>query len=97
MSGQRRVLRWVVPIDDQWHDIGPGRVMLIWWRELSGNAIEVWTEEYLPDDWPRVPGFKSRQVRVYGTGHLLDNDAQEPLGSTVSHGGQFVWHVFARH
>ena len=95
-KSERRVLRWTVPLDDQWHEVGPGEVMLVSWRESNVNAVEVWTEEYLPDGWPTVDLLRHRKVKVFGTGHLLDPEAQEHLGSTMSHDGHFVWHVFAQ-
>jgi hypothetical protein len=52
----RRVLRWEVPVDDDWHEIGGGRVVFIANRGqlpgLTTGSVEVWTEEQLPDTWP---------------------------------------------
>lgn len=92
---ERRVLRWTVPLDDEWHDIGPGPVALVAWRLTSVNAVEVWTIEDLPPGWPHA-GPEPRKVRVFGTGHLLAEDAGEHVGSTMSHGDELVWHVFAQ-
>lgn len=86
-----RVLRWVVPVDDQIHTIGRGPVVLVACRPpthdryVPDHVVEVWTEEY---------GYSapSRPVRVYGTGQAVDAEGPH-LGTALD--GQFVWHVYA--
>jgi hypothetical protein len=83
----RRVLKWNVPVDDQWHEIGSGPVVLVACQS-SVDTVQVWTDE------PDSENIKMRSVRVYGTGHevpLFD----EHLGSVITAMGALVWHAFA--
>ena len=82
----RRVLKWTVPVDDQWHEIGAGPVVLVA-CQFTPSQIEVWTEE---ED---VRGAR-RHVRAYGTGHELSTFG-EHLGSVITAGGALVWHVYS--
>lgn len=92
----KRVLRWRVPLDDKWHRIGAGEVALVSWRPIVVRAVEVWTIEYLPPGWPDTNvETKTREVRVYGTGQEIEHDSTF-IGSTLSHDGNFVWHLFER-
>lgn len=100
---QRRVLRWEVPVDDRWHQIGGGEVLLVDARPLMPGfatpRLEVWTQESVDMDWPNSdPRALKRDVAVFGTGHVLDPQAGEHLGSVIDRGvdGALVWHLFAR-
>lgn len=99
----RRVLRWDVPVDDSWHQIGGGPVMLVDCRALIPGAptgrVEVWTLERVGADWPKSgPLDQTREVAVFGTGHRLDPQARTHLGSVLDPavGGSLVWHIFER-
>jgi hypothetical protein len=85
LSVLRRALRWSVPVDDQWHQIGGGKVLHVDAR--SNGTVEVWT---LEGSAPSV----SRTVRVYGTGHPIAEADTEHLGSVIVADGALVWHVF---
>jgi hypothetical protein len=94
----RRVLRYEVPVDDSWHEIGGGWVVHVDNRPPAFTGllprVEVWTVEELPDDWPATPGLTPhRRVIVVGTGHRIPDTAVEHLGSVLD--GPFVWHLFA--
>ncbi|MDP9224130.1 MAG: hypothetical protein M3P18_09795 [Actinomycetota bacterium] len=83
-----RVLKWRVPLDDQPHPIGAGRVVLVAQQQYGvASEMQVWTVE--------TYGGGTRYVQVFGTGHTVPDD-WEPVGSCVSVDGQFVWHVFER-
>jgi hypothetical protein len=78
-----RVLRWDVPVDDDWHDIGAGPVVHVAaraHRECPGDLVEVWTLEDLADTYAET--VPQRSVRVFGTGHALPHDALH-IGSAV--------------
>lgn len=79
----QRVLRWDVPVDDDWHEIGAGAVVHVaarGYRERPGDLVEVWTLEETPGiDTSKLP---KRSVSVFGTGHLLPRDAVH-VGSAV--------------
>jgi hypothetical protein len=99
----RRVLRWEVPVDDSWHGIGGGQVLLVDARPLMPGIatprLEVWTLEELPPEWPEAdPIIPKREVSVFGTGHLLDPQVAQHLGSVIDRGvdGALVWHLFSR-
>lgn len=70
-----RVLRWDVPVDDAWHEIGAGDVVHVaarGHRERPGDLVEVWTLEETPGvDTSELP---KRSVSVAGTGHRLPED-----------------------
>lgn len=99
-----RVLKWPVPIDDQWHEIGPGPVALVAklpvhhdYLPAGPETAAVWTIEdedkfRIQDVFPEVPR-RVRIARVYGTGHDVPAPPFDHLGSYVS--GLLVWHVFA--
>ena len=80
-----RVLKWSVPVDDKFHGIGSGRVVLTACQYGPGS-VEVWTEE------KGEPVMRS--ARVVGTGHDAP-DFTEHVGSAIAHGGALVWHVYA--
>lgn len=100
----RRVLRWNVPVDDQWHEIGAGKVLHVndrlpqfaHERGPREDVVEVWTEEACPDDFPASEVEGRRSVRVFGTAQPLPDDAVVHLGSALSPLGRLVWHVYTR-
>lgn len=89
----RRALRWTVPVDDQWHQIGGGKVLHVDARRGPAQ-VEVWTLEETPADWPRTDNTVPRTVRVYGTGHPIADVDTEHIGSVIVADGALVWHVF---
>lgn len=73
-----RVLRWEVPVDDEWHDIGAGRVVHVAarsYRKRPGDLVEVWTLEvdYAGDG--STADLAMRPVTVIGTGHPAPSPA----------------------
>lgn len=92
-GNKRQVLRWEVPVDDDWHAIGSGEVVHVAVREESLNRtainrIEVWTLE--PD-----PQYRStRAVRAYGTGQPIADADTYHLGTAIVPGVRLVWHLF---
>jgi len=60
--------------------------------QMQGDALSLWA---LVD--PSQPP-EARKIRVYGTGHLVeDTDDLHYIGTTqmqISGGGALVWHVF---
>lgn len=79
------VLKWTVPVDDEWHPIGSGPVALVA-AQHGPRAVQVWTIE------GRVNDVHFRSAKVIGTGQAIP-ESTEHIGSTVA--GEFVWHVFA--
>jgi hypothetical protein len=79
----QRVLRWAIPVDDQWHDIGAGYVVETAARQSfqrPGDIVEIWTLEDTPDDGPvDVP---MRSVIVVGTGQPVPEHT-EHVGTAV--------------
>lgn len=78
----QRVLRWDVPVDDQWHEIGAGYVAHVaarTHRDRPGDLVEVWTVE---DTGTRVADLPMRSVTVVGTGHVAP-DNTEHIGTAV--------------
>lgn len=80
---KNRALRWNVPVDDDWHAIGGGKVLHVAARVRG--VVEVWTLEV-------GEASKPRTVRVYGTGHPIAEADTEHIGTAID--GGLVWHVF---
>lgn len=102
----QRVLRWEVPVDDEWHEIGAGRVVEVAVRNTrtldERNLVEVWTLEGAHPPGTTEPG--PRSVIVVGTGHPAPPNT-EYLGTaivplltmdqlTIRSVAGLVWHVF---
>ena len=82
----RMVLRWEVPVDDQWHVFTlSGSIVHVATRRL--DVVEFWSLE--GDD---VPGRHDRRFRVFGTGQPLPAEARRHIGTALA--GQLVWHLF---
>lgn len=80
-----RVLKWVVPIDGQPHEVGGGDVVHVGVARPNFDAVTVWTFEL-----PATPALP-RQVQVYATGQDVDV-RHHHLGSVVV--DPYVWHLF---
>ena len=83
-----RVLRWEIPVDDRWHEIGGGRVLHVACRAPSIDIVHVWT--VAPDSTPTAP----RRARFIATGQPLPATAGDHLGTAITHDDTLVWHVF---
>lgn len=82
-NAMQRVLRWEVPVDDGWHEIGAGRVVEVAARahhQRPGDLVEVWTLEDFPGT--STADLCRRSVTVIGTGHPAPLDT-EYLGTAV--------------
>lgn len=95
----KRVLKWVVPVDDQAHPIGSGPIVHLS-HQGNVNEVVVWTEE----DADRTP--VAVMARVYGTGHPYPDNGRavgtvSHLAGTTPHPmsganllmGNLVWHL----
>lgn len=103
-----RILKWTVPLDDKWHQIGKGPVALVAeiyrdpdYLSSEGDFANVWTVEE-GDDKPTVKDKimaeqgvtpKVKVAKVVGTNHQYPKEC-EHLGSYRS--GRWVWHVVAK-
>lgn len=79
----QRVLRWDVPVDDEWHEIGAGRVVEVaarTYRKRPGDMVEVWTLEDYPGT--STADLPMRSVSVVGTGHPAPLDSAY-LGTAI--------------
>ena len=85
----QRVLRWVVPVDDDPHEIGGGALAHVAARYRG--EVEVWTVEWT--DANLVPKAPKRLAQIFGTGHLIPEGAHY-LGSTFDTTPRLVWHLF---
>lgn len=82
-AGELRVLRWSVPVDDDWHPIGGGKVLHV--ASRIRGVVDVWTLE------GSAPSSR-RTVRVYGTGHWIHPRDVVHYGTALD--GDLVWHLF---
>ncbi len=82
-NSMHRVLRWDVPVDDQWHVIGAGAVVHVaarTHRERVGDLVEVWTLEETPG--VDTSDLRKVSVRVFGTAHQVPHGVYH-IGSAV--------------
>lgn len=89
----RRVFKWPVPVDDHWHPIGVGKVVLVDSQFGHNDLLHVWTEEECGPDGKMLHSELVRAAMVIGTGHVVP-DLTEHIGSKVAAGGHLVWHVY---
>ncbi|MEU1763330.1 hypothetical protein [Micromonospora sp. NPDC005652] len=85
---ERRILRYVVPVDDQWHT-----------HHLSGAIVQVGAQrtdivEFWAFHHPDEPQL-ARRFRVFGTGQPLPDEARTHLGAVVVTASirRLVWHL----
>lgn len=101
----RRVLRYEVPVDDQWHEIEvQGDVAHVGCRQadvvefwavdpVQANRITNGLGELIRETFHDVPTKPlRRRFRVFGTGQLIDEGLY--VGTTYAAGGSLVWHLF---
>jgi DNA-binding transcriptional regulator YhcF (GntR family) len=108
-NSMQRVLRWEVPVDDEWHEIGAGRVVEVAVRNTrrtfnQRDVVEVWTLENTPD--VSTEDLVKRSAMIVGTGQPAPENT-EYLGTaivplftmeqfSVRSVAGLVWHVFGR-
>jgi hypothetical protein len=87
-----RVIRWVVPVDDEHHEFPlNGAILHVDCR--APHAVTMWT---LDTGGPTMP----RTFRVFGTGHDVPGSARfigtalSPDMPPFSPRGALVWHLF---
>ena len=84
---QKHILKWQVPIDDQPHDIGRGRIVHVDWQgSRHTGGVVVWTEEIVGDV------RQDRWVQVVGTGHQYASYGVA-VGTCLMPDTGLVWHV----
>lgn len=104
MTAPRRVLRYVVPIDDHAHEIAAGYVVMAAPRRGEADPVrnlEVWVETEVlshgegqlgdPRAANAITPTATCDAQVFGTGQMLPDDA-EHLASCIN--GPLVWHLY---
>lgn len=84
----KRVLKWPIPLDDEWHDVPAlrdGAWHVGWQATLDGESVTLWAETDLGNE------TETTRVRVFGTGHPYANTCRY-LGTAFDPRG-FVWHL----
>lgn len=87
----RRVYKWDFPDTNGEMKIPwtPGdRVVLVAEQNAALPLPTVWVEHHIPHSEDQA------LLRVYGTGHLIENDYHEHVGSAVMSTRPLVWHVY---
>lgn len=83
----KRIYRYEVPVDDRWHDVPCAwPVLAVGCRRE--DAVEFWAH-------PAQGDTPAHRLRVYGTGHPIDDDTQY-VGTAVTPGGDLVWHLMMK-
>ena len=81
------VLRYEVPLNDEWHEITSGWPLHVATRK--GSALEFWALE-------RSDQY-TREYRVFGTGHPIEDETAVYVGTTFDAvTTALVWHLFIR-
>lgn len=80
----KRVLKWPIPIDDQWHEV-PALVGGFHVGHQAEGAVTLWAETDLGTE------TETTRVRVFGTGQPYANTCSY-LGLAFDPRG-FVWHL----
>jgi len=81
----RRILRWEIPVDDQWHELELGPDGIAHVAARSADAVEVWAVHD-----PRLVKVR-RRFTVVGTGHPVP-DLTRHVGTALAPHG-LVWHL----
>lgn len=95
MTSARRVLRYVVPIDDDTHEIAGGKVLMVSpdrAQEHPARRLEVWVDTETVVTLSGLLATTVSYVRVHGTGQPLPADTGEHLASCID--GPLVWHLY---
>lgn len=82
-----RILRYEVPVDDEWHHVHAHDPLYVGCRRT--DIVEFWAWE-IPDSAPVY-----REYRVVGTGHHVE-EAVQYIGTAIAPGGSLVWHLVQR-
>lgn len=101
---ERNVLRWEIPVDDQWH-VPPFVGSIVHIASRDPFKVEIWTSpdvsvartttgtgkilEERISGWSTKPN--EREFKVFGTGHPVEGLYH---GTAVI--GALVWHLFSR-
>jgi hypothetical protein len=80
-----KILKWTVPIDDKYHEVGGGPVVHVASQYGKISELQVWTQE----SRGTVP---HRLVKVVGTGYEF-HESGIALGSAIVSDGGLVWHL----
>jgi hypothetical protein len=81
----KRIFRYEVPVDDQWHHIRCGPILHVDCRHPA--YVEFWA---VPVD-DEEDDVEDHRLRVFGTGHEMDAELVYE-GTALAPGG-FVWHL----
>lgn len=86
MTGDRRMFRYVVSVDDQPH------VIPLSHSPVAVAAIGAWSVEFWAEHTEGAPQIK-RAFQVFGTGHPLPEGAKW-AGTCARTGEGIVWHLY---
>jgi hypothetical protein len=88
----KTVWRFPLPLADRITiDMEAGAVLLqVGPPRRDAELLDLWA---LVDPDPAVP-LEPRTFLVVGTGHPVPDDSGVYVGTTHSHGGALIWHVF---
>jgi hypothetical protein len=82
----RTIFRQVISLNDRWNTIylsGP----IVHVATRHEDCVEIW---FIDDPAAEA---RPRTLRVYGTGHAIDEPRAEHVGSAVTPSGRLVWHL----
>ncbi len=84
---QRRILRYEVPVDSDWHVLDLPRGPIVHVASRTPDVVEFWLLDQ-GDDFTLTKAFQ-----VFGTGQPIPPVAAEHRGTAIAAGGSLVWHL----
>jgi hypothetical protein len=84
---QRRILRYEVPVDSDWHVLDLPRGPIVHVAARMPDIVEFW----LLDQGDGL--VLTRAFQIFGTGQPIPPAAAEHRGTAITAGGSLVWHL----
>lgn len=81
-----RVLKWVIPVDDEQHEITGIPLFVGCQDDMKYDEVVVWTQVSVYDS-------KVRKVQAFATGQPLPRGAKY-VWTVICAKGSLVWHLF---
>lgn len=93
---EKRVLRFTIDINDDTQVFPMGKVVHAMPNRDGLPNIELWiectTDEKFPETGIRGNAWGKQKLRIFGTGHPIQNTNTEHLFSIPM--GRFIWHLY---
>jgi hypothetical protein len=91
---KRKVLKYTLPVDDQWHKINmplSRKDVLFVGCQFESGTVEFWVEVH--ENEVDSPERHARTFRIYGTGFPIPEGVVH-RGTTFGSAKRHVWHLY---